>query len=508
MTMRTLVASSRSRTATAMSLTTILYLLLCSAPVQGFSTSAISFLPKSHHQNGSSSRVVGVLGVGSASTTTRTTTAVPLTTTVLNVSSQGRSFGKLGGFADDGDDEEYDDDELDVENCGISETFPTGSSPWELPNNFPLFLNQCAIQSFLFLLKSMRDPQTVLWIEDFTQPNIALQPPSFPKESSLPVGGSAKSKLLSYHGLGAMNTNSFGKTWETYFSKLLQEPGETYIVESASPYVPDYDLDINPASLCARMVSVREQIAREFVRDLDVVQSMGGHTLQSYKENLQEQQQKRQENATAADDADDPGIKIQRENLLFLDYNSNKDSDYAPSPLRKGNFDLLCLLTTQESIHRVLNGYTSNSKSSGKQPTDADKVAHYFLRNFYQARRVSHFSGSQRYGRADDFLEELLSTAPSLITVHEGVTLMVDPNHVAEIVLKEREAVAQEWKEMAANAPQEHMEIKRLQLNLLMGITPAPKKVDPGEDLPPPTAADAPVSEKAGGIEREDGAFE
>ena len=41
-----------------------------------------------------------------------------------------------------------------------------------LPNDFQLFLTQCSIQSFMFLLKSMRDPETVFWLEDFTQPAI------------------------------------------------------------------------------------------------------------------------------------------------------------------------------------------------------------------------------------------------------------------------------------------------------------------------------------------------
>jgi hypothetical protein len=368
-----------------------------------------------------------------------------------------RLYDDDGSF-EDSFSESSDDDSDNTKRDPELSSVPLGSSPWVLPNGFDLFLTQCSIQSFLFLCKSLRDPQTVLWVEDFTQSSIRQKKRH---GYAAPSGGTGNSKLLNYHGLAALNTTLF-PTWDSYFSKLLEQPMEIFIIESHSAYVPEYELEIKPASLCARIVSVREQIAREWIRDLDVIAAMGGHTLASYWESLRE----RREESTDDVAGGNTPVKLPRENLFFLELNVNDDSDYAPSPLRKGNFDLLVLLSTQESIHRVLN---DPDRQSG-----IDRVTNYYLRSFYAQRLVSHFSGAQRYGRADDFLEELLGTAPSVVTLSDGATTLIDTHSIAEMVLKEREAVALEWKELSRNVPQEHMEIKRLQLNLLMGIANEP----------------------------------
>lgn len=312
---------------------------------------------------------------------------------------------------------------------------------WKLANDFPLFLNQCSLQSFLFLVKSLRDPQTVLWLESFTRPTIPLHTEQ-PKHT-FPTGGSAESRLLNYHGLAALNTTLF-PTWDSYFAQLLEQPGETFIVESHSKYIPDYEMEIKPASLCARILSVREQIAREFVRDLDVIAAMGGRTLESYWKSIKK----------LKESDGQQGTKMERENLMFLEF--NVDNDYAPSPLRKGNFDLLALLATQEAINRVLNRQNDEQTQ--------------FLQDFYAARFLSHFTGAQPYGRADDFLEELLSSSPVMRSKPDGGTTLIDPIRIAGVIVKEREKVAMEWKSTAQTIPDEHLEIKRLQLALLIGV--------------------------------------
>jgi hypothetical protein len=264
----------------------------------------------------------------------------------------------------------------DISNCVDTSGVPSGSltSPWVLPNSFELFLTQCSIQSFVFLLKSLHDPHTVMWVESFTQPSIRQKARPGDSQASQ-TGGSAKSKLLTYHGLAAFNTTVF-PTWDSYFSKLLEQPMEMYIIESHSGLAPEYELEIKPASLCARIVSVREQIAREFVRDLGVIAAMGGHTLESHWESLKENRE------------------IQRENLFFLEMSLNVgDMDYAPSPLRKGNFDLLVLLTTQvrnhsgakrlslsllsihpsiHMSHTLSNSHITNTHTIGKYPSSVE----------------------------------------------------------------------------------------------------------------------------------------
>jgi hypothetical protein len=256
------------------------------------------------------------------------------------------------------------------------------------------------------------------------------------------------SKLLRYHGLAALNSTLF-PTWVSYFKQLLEQPTETFVVESSAKYIPDYDLDIDPSSLCSRIISVREQISKEFVRDLQVISEMGGKTLEWYWESLKQKHD------------DDTKVTIQRENLLFLELSADANSDLAPSPLRKGNFDLLVLLCTQESIHRVLQ---HEARQDGPE-----RATNEFLRAFYQDR-MHYFRGPQNYGRADDFVEELLSATPRMITIAEGVTHLIDPTRIAEVLLNQRKEVALEWKQVAADSPKEHMEIQRMRLNRIMGV--------------------------------------
>jgi hypothetical protein len=352
------------------------------------------------------------------------------------------------------DDEEYTGNDLITQIPAGSET-----SLWLLPNSFEIFLNQCAIQSlFVFLLKSLRDPHTVLWLEEFTKPSIALKSrPSYANQT----GGSANSKLLSYHGLAAMNTTLF-PTWDSYFSQLLEQPKELYLIESDLPYVPTYELEINPASLSYMLISVREQIAREFVKDLDVIFTMGGHTLETYWEGIRKLRQE------TNDDSPDGATPRVLQSLLFLEFGPNEESDYSPSPLRKGNFDLLMNLATQQSIHRVLN---DPDRKEG-----AELLTNQYLRNLYLQRLDSHFTRAQWYRRSDDFLQQLLSQSPSMVQSSEDTTSLIDPTRLAELILREHEKVALEWKDIAANVPEAHLKIKRLQLNLLMRISNTPVK--------------------------------
>ena len=140
--------------------------------------------------------------------------------------------------------------------------------------------------------------------------------------------------------------------------------------------------------------------------------------------------------------------------------------DQNSSPLRKGNFDLMFLLATQESIHRVLRNYA--------RAGDEREVSFHWLRDFYTKRLGEYFDGHQRYGRADDFLEELLLTPPIMKSIEDNskrnqVVGFIDPLRIAEDIIRTRSEVAAEWKGIVANVPQEHMELRRLLLAKQMG---------------------------------------
>lgn len=353
---------------------------------------------------------------------------------------------------------------------------------WKATNDFPTFLNQISVQSFLFVLGSLRDPHTVKWVDKFTQPVF----PDTDRKSTRLTGtteattamttdqsisnpnGKSSTRLLIYHGLGCMNTTAF-PTWNSYFEQLLDRPLEGYIIQSHNGLSREYEMEINPASLCTRIISVRERIAFEMENDLRIVAQMGAHTMDSYWEYWDDQITKAgdgdnqgQDNTPNTGHKEDhvtmsSGADVRRRlpphNLAFLDYSLASLGDMKSSPLRKGNFDLVVLLATQESICRILNNRQQEDLKHEQ------RVYQQFLQEFYTERLESHFTGIQRYGRADDFLEELLFSTG---------TALVDPVRLAEIILREREQVALEWQAMSQDIPNDHFVIKRLQLDRLM----------------------------------------
>ena len=365
-----------------------------------------------------------------------------------------------------------------------SALFATPPPPpvWELSNDFRTFLNQCSIQSFMFLLRQLRDMQTVFWIESFTKPVTgvssaasdttmddadfntgALDSPTILPDNNNNNNNNIdkpKSKLLQYHGLSAINMTLF-PTWDSYFKTLLLQEKETWTIASTKSYAPSYEWEINPPSLCARLISVREQIANEFANDLLVIEQMGQSTMDAYWDAIKQQQQQQQQQTN-----ENTAIMTHRPNLLFLEYDPNFNSDVAPSPLRKGNFDLLYLLTTQEAIHRVLN--------DPQRQEGAPLISNLFLQGFYQDR-TQYFTGSQRYGRADDILQELLAETPRIITVTQGVTSLIDPIRITGLILSQREQVAKEWRELAQTSPREHFTVRKMMLNKMMGLDICPE---------------------------------
>ena len=367
-----------------------------------------------------------------------------------------------------------------------NDNVPPPRRAWSVTNDFSTFLNQITCQSFLFVLGSLRDPHTVRWVDTFTQPVF----PDDKQKSARVTGttqattditsnervshpnGKSSTRLLIFHGIGCWNTTAF-PTWNSYFEQLLARPSESYIIQSHNGLSRDYDMEINPASLCARILSVREQIAKELAHDLGIVaRSMGTHTMESYWEYLdkmQEEEPDEEELGTATPQPSpidhnmitmSSGADVKRRlpphNLVFLDYSLAGSGDMAPSPLRKGNFDLVVLLATQESICRILNDPQRLLQDLKSHPQR--KVYQQFLKEFYTERLESHFTGIQRYGRADDFLEELLFSTGGL----------VDPVRLTEMILREREQVALEWQARSQDVPNDHITIKRLQLDRLL----------------------------------------
>mmetsp|Transcript_3197 Transcript_3197/g.8635 ORF Transcript_3197/g.8635 Transcript_3197/m.8635 type:complete len:284 (-) Transcript_3197:342-1193(-) len=124
------------------------------------------------------------------------------------------------------------------------------------------------------------------------------------------------------------------------------------------------------------------------------------------------------------------------------------------SPYRKANFDLLLLLATQESIHRVFNSYI---KDDAIRPETQG-----WLLDFYTDNVNEYFDGHQTHARSEDFLQEMLRSPRTLIETNNDVLAWVDPAIVAEDILRERSDVILEWIKVAETILDEHTDLRRL----------------------------------------------
>jgi len=345
------------------------------------------------------------------------------------------------------------------------------------------FLTQRAVQSFIFLMISCRDPHTGTWLER----NIH------------------SSNLESFHGTGAFNMTLYPE-WDSVLKQLLSQPPEVVIIQARrrgkghggwskdNPYMEhrfvEFEIDIDPPSLVSRIVSVRQQLASEFQVDLDSLLKANDEILSSY---FDRQVTARDDKEGSEMNTNDPGydpdigetdtsFNINNQNSLGGDgghafvrnamvfvRDAIAFEEHTSSPLRKGNFDLICLLATQESVHRVLRAYADAGEER--------EVSKAWLRDFYTERVKEYFDGHQKVGRSDDFLEALLLTPPAfrdLDTTGQRVGL-IDPIRISEDLIRMRSEVVLEWKEILEDVPAHHMELQRLLLAQRMNPT-SPKQ--------------------------------
>lgn len=242
-------------------------------------------------------------------------------------------------------------------------------------------------------------------------------------------------------------------------------------------------VSIDPVSLAGRILDVREQIADEWSSDLDVVAEANGAVMKSYFEGVRSDRE--WDGGLGSDTSTSPlpsssavagGRAFERAEFLLPG---------ASSPFRRGNFDLLYNLCTQAAIHRLLREDRANGREQD--------VAYLWLRDFYTERAAEYFDGDQPYGRADDFLDEMLRTSPSMRTAEDGrKTGLSDPVGTAERILRRRGEVAEEC--MRRVQEEHNVHVRRLMLS---------KQVESWAG-----STEAPVATTRSGRDDELGAFE
>lgn len=235
------------------------------------------------------------------------------------------------------------------------------------------------------------------------------------------------------------------------------------------------DIDIDPPSLAGRILSIRELLGREWNEDLDLVRIATEKVLTSYDQNVQEHRKDEMNHRNIDDDSQASTMDSNRKSefdsfqepekghhpsrqtfertAIFMINNHAAFDDIESSPLRKSNFDLLFLLSTQEAVHRTLKSYMKKGEKL--------KTPFLWLRNFYTSRLDKYFDGNQRYGSSDDFLDEILLTPPAVQSLSEGILGLVDPMLIAEDIISARMQVIVEWKCILDSVPDEQKDLKR-----------------------------------------------
>jgi len=330
------------------------------------------------------------------------------------------------------------------------------------------FLTQRSVQSFMFLLTQCRDPHTSDWLERFSE----------------------SKNLLEYHGTASFNFTRFPH-WDTFMLELMEMPREKIILQAKrrgrghggwsknNPYMKDrfveFEIDVDPTSLANRIISVREQIANELLQDIESLIVANEQILSMYSEkNMNERDN---ENSYSSRDASNnngaalpfsdidsvQGNSGESRNrweshhsvgMTILNNNLAMQNAQSSSPLRKGTFDLLLLLSLQESMHRVLR---THKDSSG-----ANHASFNWLREYYAENVEEYFDGNGAYGRADLFMEKLLSTPPSMKNISDTQMALIDPHSVAEEIIRTRGEVAHEWKDILSNVKNDHVDVRKV----------------------------------------------
>jgi len=297
----------------------------------------------------------------------------------------------------------------------------------------------------MFLCEEMRDPHSVKWIEDFLETK----------------------NLLEFHGTG-LNFLADVR-WDAPLLAMLDQPKDQMIVSAKrrgaghggwsknNPYLKErfveFKINIDPASLTDRILAVREQIGAEWVIDLEILGRANQQILESYFQIAKDERKKLDSDISTTTAFERTAVNALNNQTAF---------GATGSPFRKGSFDLLYNLCTQASIHRLLHTLNEMREDSNRE----------WLRNFYIERVADFFDGDLPYGRADDFIEELLLSTPSIIHSEDSKISLIDPYRLAEQIIETRNDIVSEWIEAMSSVNADHQDgIRRILLNKRMSTS-------------------------------------
>jgi hypothetical protein len=328
-------------------------------------------------------------------------------------------------------------------------------------------LTQRAIQSFLRLCEECRDPHSAKWIKDF-----------------LNIQGN----LVDYHGTGSKFIEDYQGVWDAPLIDMIRQPKDVMVVSAKrrgrghggwskhNPYLEErwveISINIDPANLAHRILAVREQIANEWLTDINVLMQANDDLLQSFFDTVKSQ---RDSTDTVSGSTNiSPNEAFERTASFRMDAASRASTSLS-SPLRRANFDLMYNLCTQAAIHRILRQHKVNMEEKTKYNTnpklDSFELSTIFLKDFYLDRAEEYFDGNLEFGQADNFMEELLQTSPRFINVDNNSgsntmtassrTKLVDPVGAAELIIQMKKEVAEDWRALMSRVSEDHTRIRQ-----------------------------------------------
>ena len=123
-------------------------------------------------------------------------------------------------------------------------------------------------------------------------------------------------------------------------------------------------------------------------------------------------------------------------------------------------------------MHRVLKNYKT------ADPVGPGPEMYEWLLDFYKIRVRTTFDGHQNFGRAEEFLAEMMRSSPRMIERGNNVA-WINPAQIAEDIVRERSEVALEWMQIAKLTQDEHTDLRRLLFtNMVSKAVPEPALAD------------------------------
>ena len=239
--------------------------------------------------------------------------------------------------------------------------------------------------------------------------------------------------------------------WEAFMLEMMGADDEVHEVHVVwgnrvgggspnNPYLQDrpastsYLDKVEPSKIARKIQQIRESIALEWTKDLQLVRLQNDELQRSHASSVR------------ADDGVDADKKLQY---------AIQPEQGGTSPLRQASFDLLMRALTRAALRAVV------------LEKDRDQLTRYsaeWLRAFDAAHSAPF--GTTEWRVAEGFITTLMAEPLALSTSPGGQPRFLDPLQLADRLLELRADIADDWVDALEQVPSDHVELVRRRLDL------------------------------------------